>query len=392
MKKLNLVIIGTGMYVCGRGTDGFGTIMPAICQWKKNSNLEFGEVYLAGTSKDGAALAGDKINELKKMMGVEINVRYFPENRAKDAECYKQAIREISKPACAIVAVPDNLHKKIAGEAVKEGLHTLVVKPLAPTLKETLELIDIQRKSGAYCAVEFHKRFDLANLKLKDALEKGSIGDPLYFLVEFSQKKSIPTKIFRKWVETTNIFQYLGVHYVDMIYFVTKAKPKRVMATGQKNWLVSKGIDDYDSIEAVIEWELPNKKTFVSHILTNWIDPEGASAMSDQKIKVIGTKGRFESDQKNRGIMVVTDEKGIEEPNPYFCAAFGSKGEVSYRGYGIESIHQFFKDAIMVERGEVKLEYLEDKRSTFSQSVGPTAVIEAVNESLRKNSRWVGIK
>ena len=41
------------------------------------------------------------------------------------------------------MAVPDNLHKKIAAETIENGLHGLVVKPLALTLKEVLELIEM---------------------------------------------------------------------------------------------------------------------------------------------------------------------------------------------------------------------------------------------------------
>jgi len=33
--KLDILIIGAGMYVCGKGTDGFGTVLPAIFQWNK---------------------------------------------------------------------------------------------------------------------------------------------------------------------------------------------------------------------------------------------------------------------------------------------------------------------------------------------------------------------
>ena len=34
---MNIVIIGTGMYVSGRGTDGYGTILPAIIEWKRKT-------------------------------------------------------------------------------------------------------------------------------------------------------------------------------------------------------------------------------------------------------------------------------------------------------------------------------------------------------------------
>ena len=48
---VNIVIIGTGMYVCGRGTDGYGTILPAVYEWRQHGML--GDVYIAGSHYGG---------------------------------------------------------------------------------------------------------------------------------------------------------------------------------------------------------------------------------------------------------------------------------------------------------------------------------------------------
>ena len=389
LKRLNVIIVGAGMYVCGRGSDGHGTIMPAICEWQKRGLL--GGVYVITRTHKGIKAVMKKMSILQRDMSVKIPIKYFSKDSGGRRIDYKEIIRKVPRPACAIVAVPDYLHREIAGVAIENGLHTLVVKPLAPTLSEGLELIDIQKKKGVYCAVEFHKRFDHANMKLKDSISQGKIGEVLYFLAEYSQRKSMPSKIFRRWVGTTNVFQYLGIHYVDIIYFATGAVPKRAMAIGQKGWLASKKIDAYDSIQAVIEWEMPSGKKFASHILTNWIDPEKTSAMSDQKIKVIGTRGRFESDQKGRGITIVTDDAGPEEPNPYFCSAYGKAGSISYYGYGIDSVSQFLDDVMQVEEGMIGIDELEKIRPTFKESIIPTKVLEAVNQSLKNKGRWVEI-
>lgn len=385
---MNIIVVGTGMYVCGTGSDGYGTIMPAILEWKKTHDI--GTIYVVGRSPKSIRAAKAKIKELSLKMGVQAPVEYLPEDSVND-DGYKRAMREAGKPACVIVAVPDGLHKAVASASIQSGFHTLVVKPLVNTVKDLYDLVKLQDNKGVYCAVEFHKRLDYANRALKDVIEKAAIGDPLYFIAEFSQRKSVPTEHFRKWVNKTNIFQYLGIHYVDVIYFCTKAIPKRVMAIGQKNWIISKGIDTYDSIQGMIEWEMPSKNKFNSYIATNWIDPESTSAMSDQKIKVVGTKGRFESDQKKRGITIMTDDNGIEEPNPYFCAPYGREGEAVYRGYGIESVCQFLNDVIDVNSGKVSIDELERMRPTFRQSLIPVAIIEAVNKSLRAGGRWVDI-
>ncbi|MDR4508758.1 MAG: Gfo/Idh/MocA family oxidoreductase [Candidatus Brocadiaceae bacterium] len=390
-KPVNIVIVGTGMYVCGRGTDTYGTILPAMYEWKKRGKL--GNVSVAGTRPEGINVLKEKNACLKRLYGFEIDFRYYPDSDIQDTEAYRKAIRDIPQPACAVVVVPDELHRKVAGEVIEKGFHSLVVKPLAPTVAEVKELIALQAKHRVYCAVEFHKRFDRSNMKLRDAVVSGKIGQPLYSIIEYSQRKSIPTERFKNWVKSINIFQYLGIHYVDIIHFITSALPLRVMAIGQKKWLCSKGLDIFDSIQVIVEWGLPTGDAFTSSFFTNWIDPENTSAMSDQKIKVIGTKGRYEADQKARGITMVTDERGIEEINPDFCSRYGTAdGEISFQGYGIISVLQFLEDVENVVSGTVKINELEGRRPTFRDAVIPTVVIEAVNRSLDKNGEWIQTK
>jgi hypothetical protein len=164
------------------------------------------------------------------------------------------------------------------------------------------------------------------------------------------------------------------------------------MATGQKGYLSSRGIDNYDSIQVIVEWEMPSGKKFTSGFFTNWIDPESTSAMSNQRIIVIGTKGRYEADQKKRGICVTSDEGGIEEPNPDFCSMYGSrKGDISFQGYGIDSITRFLKDVTLIENGHLEVEDLECKRPTFRESIVPAVIIEAANKSLAENGRWINV-
>ena len=390
MKKLNVLIIGTGMYVSGRGTPGYGTVLPAVFQWAKKAGMK--EIFAAGTGPSGIAAMKKKASALNDDLGTDIRVRYFPSGGRTDKNAYVKAIEEIPRPACAIIAVPDALHKEVMTRTIRAGLHTLVVKPAVLTVDDLRELLAAQSRHRVYCAVEYHKRFDLANLRLRDAIRDGAIGDPLYAIVEYSQRKEVPSVIFKKWVASTNVFQYLGVHYADIIWFATKATPVRAMAISHDGWLAQKKIKAKDAVGGIVEWKMPSGKKFVSYILTSWVDPAGTSAMSDQKIKFIGTKGRFESDQKDRGITVVTDSRGLEEPNPYFSAAYGQAGERSYRGYGIESIRTFLEDAVGIESGQSWPEALEGKRPTLKDSLVSTAVVEAVNKSLGASGNWINIR
>jgi len=388
---LSVLVVGAGLYVCGRGTDGYGTILPTLYQAKKEGIV--GEVSIAATNPRSIAPVEEKVRRLDTLFGFPLKPDLYPKGKKEDLLAYQKILQGSRRPDCAVVSIPDHLHFPITVDLIQKDLHCLVVKPLAPTVSEVQELTRLAEEAGIYGAVEFHKRYDRSNLKLRDAIRQGMVGDPLYFIVEYSQRKNVPLTLFKKWVGHTNIFQYLGIHYVDIIYFATGAFPRRVMALGIKNLLRRRGVNTFDAVQCLIEWEMPNRSRFTSAILTNWVDPQKTSAMSYQRIKVIGTKGRYEADQKYRGISLVTDAGGIEEPNPDFSSFYGTglREEISFQGYGPESILRFLKDVAEIRGKRMKPEDLEGRRPTFRESLIPTAVLEAANQSLAAEGRWVDI-
>lgn len=383
-QKINLLIIGTGLYVCGRGTAGYGTILPAVMQSYKAGLID--EVLVASNRGESFETFDSNFKALAKSLGVYFSYKSFPLENTTNPNAFREAIKELPDPGVVIIATPDHLHFEMALAAIENGKHVLVVKPLVTTIDEANQLIRAAQKAEVYGAVEFHKRWDLANLKMKQALETGALGKPLYIHVEYSQRKIIPTEAFSSWVDRTNIFQYLGVHYADIIHFITQGRPRRLLATGQKYWLQKQGIDAYDAIQVLIEWS----SGFVSTILTNWIDPNCSSAMSQQKMKIIGTKGRVESDQTNRGLRIFADDC-FEEVNPYFCQTYPAidSDNIEYRGYGIQSITQFLKDVQSIADGEHAPEDFKGRRPTFSDSLVSTTIVEAANLSLKNSSQWV---
>lgn len=382
--SFEILIVGTGMYVCGRGTDGFGTVLPAIYEWHKENEIT--KLHIAGTSPDSIEQLKRKHSEIECAFGRNIETEYYPTD-SPDDKAYLTAADQLSDPCCAMVVVPDHLHYDITANLIRRRIHPLVVKPLAPTVDEVDDLVELQNDYDVHAAVEFHKRFDRSNRMLRNTYKAGELGDPLYFFVQYSQRKSIPTEQFEKWVDQTNIFQYLGPHYVDIIHFVTGAKPVQANVGGQMGYLSDSGKETYDAIEAMVEWENDDGRRFQSCFLVNWVDPESTSAMSDQRISLVGTNGRFEADQKRRGIKKVTDSNGIEEPNPDFCIAYGEPGTASfaYEGYGIDSFHRFMNDVRRKYDGTYHECTNEDLVVSFEDAKVSTAVIEAINDCLQEN-------
>lgn len=388
---LNVLVVGAGMYVCGRGTAGVGTVLPTLVSAQRAGLV--GEIFVAGTSAEALKIVREKLVRINTMLGTRADIRGYPSNGDADPFAYRAAVTDLPRPACGIVVVPDHLHGPISAELIRAGLHVLVVKPLTPTLEEARSLVELAESHDVYCAVEFHKRFDESNLLLRQLIANGRLGDLYYITVQYSQRRHI-RDAFRSWIKRTNVFQYLGVHYVDIIYFVTKGRPIRALATGQPRYPTSQALGSLDAIQAIVEWEnSETNQTFISTIATNWIDPNSSSAMSDQKVTVVGTAGRYDADQKHRGVQLVTEEGGIEEINPYFSQLYtGASGQPGVHGYGPRSIQQFLCDVRDLVAGRCQRRVLLSSRPSFQEALPSTAVVEAVNRSLIQGSEWVPIE
>ena len=164
---MNILVIGAGMYVTGQKTTGYGTILPAILEWHRKSGAA-NKVHIVGTSAARAKEVNKKVTESKELSGLQLNIEVLPTCGEGKTKEYRKVLKKIRQPACAIVAVPDDLHFQVAKDCLNAGLHTLIVKPITPALPEAVELISLAKTKGLYGAVEFHKRWDKQNLILKD--------------------------------------------------------------------------------------------------------------------------------------------------------------------------------------------------------------------------------
>ena len=378
------------MYVTGRHTSGPGSALGSIGELSKT--LDIDSITVVSKSESSINDVNRSRDIINKELNIDVSIEFIA--LGDDSLNKLQDIISLNTFHCAIVALPDHLHYSFGKLLIENKIHCFFVKPLTPTLEESLDLVSLQRKNKVLGVVDFHKRYDEVNLVIKDIINKGDIGSPLSATVEYSQKIEMPTIVFSDWIENSNVFQYLGVHYVDMIYFLTSYKPEKAMAVGTYGILQEKGIDTYDSIHATIVWynKAYMEQKMVTQFSTSWIDPSTSSAMSDQKYTIIGTKGRIESNQKHRGVEVTTESEGIQSINPYFAKYLdNTSGGKTYSGYDFKSISQFLTDVNQVIKDIVFDKELYEFRPTLEDTLPTSSVIDAVNKSLIDYSNWVYI-
>lgn len=231
--------------------------------------------------------------------------------------------------------------------------------------------------------VDFHKRFDQANLILRSQYNFGEMGRIYRINIDYAQPKFIPDKIFSTWAHRSNVFQYLRVHYVDQICFCTGANFIDVNAYPvQGNLYREKRV--YDQINVVIRWKAVDGTEFTSFHMTSSSEPSELPHTSKQ-IKFISEHGRFYSDQSNRGLQILRNGQ-LTIPNPYFCHNYDLNGNpLKTVGYGIECIKFFIDNVNGHLKGCVKIKeiYAHESSCSFQECITSTTILDKVNLDLQ---------
>ena len=207
---MKVVIIGSGAYVTGRGGFGNGTILSSMYQYVKDGGIIDKIIITSPTSKSKLDVINAKEN-IESRVGMQLPVDFL---ELESISSLKRCFSEECVDLC-IISIPDHLHSMYIKACIESGIAVLVVKPFTDNYEEALSLTEDAEKGGIYCGVEFHKRLDESNLYLKRRIKEGGLGELLYFVVNYSQRISIPTNTFRSWSSKTNIFQYLA--YIMLI-------------------------------------------------------------------------------------------------------------------------------------------------------------------------------
>ena len=98
MKELDIIIIGAGLYVSGKGTAGYGTVLPAVLEWKR-MNPNIGNLHCVSTSVESSKKLLKKVNELQIKTNVNINIKTYPKDKTKNNDAYKEVLNSCKKPA-----------------------------------------------------------------------------------------------------------------------------------------------------------------------------------------------------------------------------------------------------------------------------------------------------
>jgi UDP-2-acetamido-3-amino-2,3-dideoxy-glucuronate N-acetyltransferase len=169
----------------------------------------------------------------------------------------------------AVIATPAISHYLIAKEALGSGKDVFVEKPLALTLEEGEELVELAEKSRRILLVGHLLEYHPAVIKLKELVDNGELGKINYI---YSNRLNLG-----KFRTEENILWSFAPHDISVILLLLGEMPEKISAHG--------GYYLHQDIADVTLTNLEFKKGVRAHIFVSWLHP-----YKEQKLVVVGDK------------------------------------------------------------------------------------------------------
>jgi len=155
------------------------------------------------------------------------------------------------------VATPVCTHYAIARDILIAGKHALVEKPLATSVKEATELVELANRNDCLLMVDHTYLFTGAVEKIRELIAAGELGDILYF-----DSTRINLGLFQHDV---NVVWDLAPHDLSILLHVLDKKPVAVSALGVAHAGTGK--------ENLAYLTLTFDDNTLAHFHVNWLAP-----------------------------------------------------------------------------------------------------------------------
>ncbi len=199
-----------------------------------------------------------------------------------DAKTFSDANSMLSSGEIDLVVVstPPNSHYEWAKQALSQGIHVVLEKPMALTTEQCDELMGLAKDSGLLLVVYQNRRYDLDFLTMKHLIDLGEIGDVFHY-ESFVGGYSKPCSFWHSDTAVSGgaIFDW-GSHFIDQILAIVPSQVSHVSGLNQKR--VWDHVTNADHAQVTINFTDGVQATFVNSDL---------AAARKPKFFVLGTKG-----------------------------------------------------------------------------------------------------
>src|SRR6266404_8470770 len=169
---------------------------------------------------------------------------------------YQKLVSDSELDAVAVVT-PVATHFSIASEFLRAGKHVLLEKPLAATVQQSEQLVELAEKNARTLMVDHTFVYTGAVRKMNEIVSSGELGDLLYF-----DSVRINLGLFQRDI---NVLWDLAPHDLSIMDFLIERQPQAISALGSSH--IERGIENI----AYLVMLFPDE--FIAHFHFNWLAP-----------------------------------------------------------------------------------------------------------------------
>jgi D-galacturonate reductase len=273
----------------------------------------------------------------------------------------------------ACVATPDNRHFEASKKILEAGCHLLVEKPSVLSLQELDELVALAEKKQRLAKVVYHKLLDPDHKKLRTLVHDDVLQHVNTGYCSLLEPKSISGGQFAEWIVGRNPGTYVAVHYIKLIDFTFGGRLKTITATGQRGLVGPKDGPTWDSTQMRMVYEYADGRDAAFDIHTSWVTPDNFPGYVEQEVQFRFDNGVWNAHSRKRGVECTVEGRTPftlkTTMNNHYNGTFVEPwGERTQRGYGLEVLERFAREAAYVEFAGPSSE--RSKRLNEMQSLG----------------------
>lgn len=163
-----------------------------------------------------------------------------------------------------VVATPVRFHFGMAKSALLAGKHVFVEKPLASSVAECEELVEIARKAGLVLMVGHTFLYSPAVRKIKEIIDNGDLGT-----IRYISARRLNLGLFQKDI---NVAWDLAPHDISIILHIMGEVPHSLNCHGTAH--ITRGIEDVTSMYMQFS---ENRSAMIQ---SSWLDPKKVREMT----------------------------------------------------------------------------------------------------------------
>jgi predicted dehydrogenase len=272
---------------------------------------------------------------LSSMPGVQVTIveqdaeRIAEAQRAYPAaEAARHLDEVIGRVDAVVVATPPSAHAPVALQALRNGRHALVEKPLATTVEDAQAMVDAAAANGVHLMAGHTFEYNAAVWKLKELIDSGELGRILYI--------DAARLSLGKYQRDCNVIWDLAPHDISIASFLLDEVPRTTWVWAKRHV----GNRHADVAYLRLDFEKAATHAFV-HV--SWLDP-----CKVRRVTVVGDRKMAVYDDMSDNERIRVYDIGVDPADP------DDHGEshampVSYRTGDIVSPFIQFNEPLLVQ-------------------------------------------